>query len=78
VLPFEFVTMGELFQNNHHAYPMAPRFAARRFEIDPTWWMIRALSALRIVRLSPHIQTSHYVKARAHRREPKPTVIVPA
>jgi stearoyl-CoA desaturase (delta-9 desaturase) len=70
-LVFDFVTLGELFQNNHHEYGMAPNFAARWFEIDPTWTVIRALAALRIVKLSPHIQTMRWTPA-AKARAPKP------
>lgn len=48
-LPFDFLTGGELFQNNHHRYGMSPNFAARRWEIDPTYWVIRGLAWLRII-----------------------------
>src|SRR5437660_525803 len=48
-LPFDFVTMGELFQNNHHKYGASPDFAARWFEIDPGWQVLRLLAAARIV-----------------------------
>jgi len=48
-LPFDFVTMGELFQNNHHKYGASPDFAARWFEVDPTWQVLRVMAALRIV-----------------------------
>lgn len=50
-LLFDFVTLGELFQNNHHKFAMSPNFAARRWELDPTYMVIRALSALRIIEL---------------------------
>lgn len=50
-LVFDFVTLGELFQNNHHKYGMAPSFAVRWFEIDPTYAAIRAFAALGIVKL---------------------------
>ena len=50
-LIFDFVTFGELFQNNHHRFGTDPNFAQRWFEIDPTYIMIRCLSALRIVEL---------------------------
>ncbi len=64
-LPFDLLTAGELFQNNHHRYPMAPNFAARAWEIDPTWAVIRVFAALRILELSPHIQVARYVPAHA-------------
>lgn len=50
-LPFDFLTLGELFQNNHHKFGMAPNFAARRFEIDPAYWVARAFHALGIIDL---------------------------
>jgi stearoyl-CoA desaturase (delta-9 desaturase) len=48
-LIFDFVTWGELFQNNHHARSMSPNFAARWFEIDPTWPIIRALAFFKVI-----------------------------
>src|SRR5690606_20083979 len=47
---FDFLTLGELFQNNHHRFAMSPNFAARRFEIDPTYPVIKLLAWLGIVR----------------------------
>ncbi|NTX17651.1 acyl-CoA desaturase [Myxococcus sp. CA056] len=51
-LPMDVVCMGELFQNNHHARPASPDFAARRFELDPTWQVMRLLSRLKLIRLA--------------------------
>ena len=50
-LVFDFVTLGELFQNNHHKFGMSPNFAARWFEIDPTYWVLRAMAACRLIRM---------------------------
>ena len=50
-LVFDFLTMGELFQNNHHKYGMSPNFAARWFEIDPTWVAIRVFAWMKIIDL---------------------------
>jgi stearoyl-CoA desaturase (delta-9 desaturase) len=53
-LVFDFLTAGELFQNNHHEFSMSPNFAVRPFEVDPAYVIIRALAAVGIVKnLSP-------------------------
>jgi stearoyl-CoA desaturase (delta-9 desaturase) len=43
------ITSGEGLHNNHHAAPTSARFSFRRSEIDPGWWMVRALAAMRLV-----------------------------
>ena len=52
-LPVDLVTMGELYQNNHHARPANPNFAPRWPELDPTWWVMRALLGLKLIELAP-------------------------
>jgi stearoyl-CoA desaturase (delta-9 desaturase) len=49
-LPVDFLMMGELFQNNHHTNPNGPHFAARWFEIDPTYPVIVVLRRFGIIR----------------------------
>jgi stearoyl-CoA desaturase (delta-9 desaturase) len=43
-IPVDFLTGGELFQNNHHKYPMSPNFAVRWFELDTTYQVMRFLN----------------------------------
>jgi stearoyl-CoA desaturase (delta-9 desaturase) len=50
-LPVDVLCAGELFQNNHHKFAMSPNFAARRFELDPTYPMIRLFAWLGVIRL---------------------------
>jgi stearoyl-CoA desaturase (delta-9 desaturase) len=50
-LVFDFVTLGELFQNNHHKFGMSPNFAARRFELDPTYQVMRLMALVGIIDL---------------------------
>ena len=51
-LPVDVLCMGELFQNNHHKYGMSPDFAARRWEVDPTWQVMRVLARLGVIQLA--------------------------
>ena len=44
-----FFTMGEGWHNNHHAYQASVRQGFRWWEIDPTFYIIKALSWLGIV-----------------------------
>lgn len=50
-LPVDLITMGELFQNNHHRAPGRLNFAARWFEIDPTYHVLRMLAWCGVIRL---------------------------
>jgi stearoyl-CoA desaturase (delta-9 desaturase) len=43
---------GELFQNNHHKYPMSPDFAARWFEIDPRRQVMRLLAKVGLIEIA--------------------------
>ena len=43
------LTGGESLHNNHHAHPRAPKFSVRRSEFDPSWLVIRALAAVRLL-----------------------------
>lgn len=40
------LVLGEGWHNNHHKFPNSARQGLSRFELDPTWWGIRALAAL--------------------------------
>lgn len=49
---FDFLTMGELFQNNHHRYGTRANFATRWFEIDPCYQIIKVLAFLGVIKLA--------------------------
>ncbi len=51
-LPIDFLTGGELFQNNHHKFAMSPNFAARWWEIDTTYQVMRLLAWVGVIDLS--------------------------
>ena len=50
-LIFDFLMMGELFQNNHHKRPNSINFGSKWFEVDPTYPIIKLLSRLKIIEI---------------------------
>lgn len=71
-LPLDFVTLGELFQNNHHTYGSSANFAQRRWELDPAYVAIRVFEKLGILRLR-----DQHVHKPAKRRDPLPVAETP-
>ena len=51
------LTFGEGWHNNHHAHPTSARHGLRWYEIDPTWWGIRALQ---LVGLAHAVKRVHF------------------
>lgn len=51
-LPIDLITMGELFQNNHHRASGRLNFAWRRFELDPTYQLLRVLHWMGLIRIT--------------------------
>jgi stearoyl-CoA desaturase (delta-9 desaturase) len=45
------LTCGEGLHNNHHAAPTSATFALQRGEFDPGWWVVKALTALKLARV---------------------------
>lgn len=50
-LPWDLLLMGELMQNNHHKSPNSINFARKWWEFDPTYPVIKALHATRIIKV---------------------------
>ncbi len=49
-LPVDLFLMGELHQNNHHAFPKDANFSKKIFEFDPTFVLIRLFRFLGVLR----------------------------
>ncbi len=52
-LVFDFLMLGELFQNNHHHAGSKPNFAAKWWEFDPVYPVMRLFHKIGIITLSP-------------------------
>ena len=50
-LIFDFLMLGELFQNNHHHAGARPNFAAKWWEIDPVYPIIKLFDKIRMIKL---------------------------
>lgn len=54
-LPIDFITWGELYQNNHHANPTSANLAQKWFEVDLAYQVIKVLLFLRIIRKNDNV-----------------------
>jgi stearoyl-CoA desaturase (delta-9 desaturase) len=43
------LVFGEGWHNNHHAFPASARHGLGRFQLDPSWWVIRGLERFGLV-----------------------------
>ncbi len=77
-LPFDFLTLGELFQNNHHTFGMRPNFAVKRWELDPTWLVIKLMARLGILKLRAEHSGQRRLAGASLTAEPAPLEVDPA
>lgn len=59
-LAIDFLTLGELFQNNHHTFGQSPNFAVRWFELDPTYQIMRLLAWIGVIDLGKRPQMARF------------------
>ena len=52
--PIGFFLLGELFQNNHHKYPLSINFAKKWYEIDFAYPLLKILHWIKIIRIMYH------------------------
>jgi stearoyl-CoA desaturase (Delta-9 desaturase) len=50
VWPLGALSFGESWHNNHHAFPWSARLGLRAWQVDPGWYVIWTLRALKMVR----------------------------
>jgi stearoyl-CoA desaturase (delta-9 desaturase) len=51
-LVFDFLMLGELFQNNHHHFGARPNFANKWWEFDPVYPFIKLFSWIGVIKLN--------------------------
>ncbi len=75
-LALALVTFGEGWHNNHHFYPSSANQAFFWWEVDVSYWALRLLSALRVVRdlrkPPPEVRLAHLRPTRGDRVEVVP------
>ena len=67
--PWGIFLMGELFQNNHHYAKDSANFAKKWFEFDLTYFIMRGLNKLKLIRLKPVPVHSNNTVSRVNSRK---------
>jgi stearoyl-CoA desaturase (Delta-9 desaturase) len=65
IVPWGLLIAGEELHNNHHAFPMSPRFAVQNWEIDMGWLVICVFRALGLARVDSLAPRPNIVRGRA-------------
>jgi stearoyl-CoA desaturase (delta-9 desaturase) len=60
-------TLGEGWHNNHHRVPRAARNGFYWWELDPTWWTVRALGAMGLAWDIQHVPPHVYAEGTRER-----------
>jgi stearoyl-CoA desaturase (Delta-9 desaturase) len=60
------IFLGDGWHNNHHAFPASAKVGLRWWQIDPTWWAIRALQRAGLA-WDVHVPTPDAIAARLRR-----------
>jgi stearoyl-CoA desaturase (delta-9 desaturase) len=64
-LPFDFLTLGEAYHNNHHTHGSRPNFGGIRWhELDLAWLIIRGLDKVGVIKLRKVASTASIKPAR--------------
>ncbi|MGJ4752701.1 acyl-CoA desaturase [Leptospira kmetyi] len=58
MLPIDFLTMGELYQNNHHGHPTSPNFAYKWWEVDFCFQIMKGLHKVGIINIKREVWTT--------------------
>jgi stearoyl-CoA desaturase (Delta-9 desaturase) len=66
------ITLGEGWHNNHHRYQSSARQGFYWWEIDPTYYVLRLMASLGIIRDLKRVPESAYLEKNAIRHEPIP------
>lgn len=64
---FGFITFGECWHNNHHAFPESAKLGLHENEFDPGWWILRGLEKIGLVR---NLVTPADIPPEQHHAEP--------
>ncbi len=59
------LTMGEGWHNNHHRFPRSARQGLGPLELDPSWWVIKAMGRLGLARQIHEVPADRWATLRA-------------
>jgi stearoyl-CoA desaturase (Delta-9 desaturase) len=54
-IPIDVPMVGEFFHNNHHKYPSSPNFGTGKWEVDPTYYILKLFSFLRVIKMNQSV-----------------------